>query len=121
MEKIPFDRVQQFMIPPRAFLNLIFKAGEKGNKPNLNLNVELDEEDQEAFEEVVNKFRRSPNEGNFEALKDELFKLEEEYFAFPNSMSFLSNGERVVLQTNGILFVGEKSFHIVDDMIAQYH
>jgi hypothetical protein len=122
MGKIPFDQMQQVMIPSGLLLELLLYASQKGKRPSIDLNIELvDEEEKETFEELINNFRRNPSQENFQALRDELNRLEEEYFALPKSMSFLSDGERIVLQTNGILFASDNALNSVDDIISHYH
>lgn len=121
MDKIPFGQVQQYILTPSSLLKLMLKASVCGFKPTISLDVELeDDEEREMLERAVSQLKKSPSDIGLNCLRDELARLEEDYDAFPNAVTFRVDNERVRIQSNGILLASDKTIDVAKDVLS-YH
>lgn len=119
MDQIPYGEVQQYIITSSSLLDLIRKASVQGLRPAIYLDVDLgDEEEQETLDNAVSELKRSPSEMNFNILKEEISRLEEQYHVFLTAISFYVNNERVRIQSNGILLASDSTLNVADEMLS---
>lgn len=121
MRKVPFSHSQQFMITPSRFADIILNLTIKGYRPNYTLNhTDIDKEDLNKLNEKISSVRKIPTKESRDLLLQELFKLEDEYDASIESVSFFNKQNRITIKANGILFAPENSLHITDELLKTH-
>ncbi|MCU5120956.1 hypothetical protein OCB76_08705 [Bacillus cereus] len=121
MDNIPFSHTQQFIITPNKFADIILNLCSKGYKPNCKLfHSDIEPYDLDSFNTKLQLLRQNPCIETKNALLEELFKLEEEYNTYIESLSFFMNNERVTIQANGILFSNGTFQGITDDVFITH-
>ncbi|PKF88428.1 hypothetical protein CW306_13775 [Bacillus sp. BA3] len=120
MQKIPFSLTQQLIITSQHFTKIIENIGSKGFRPNFKLNMEIPDEELSLLNEYIFKISKPyiNKETYKELIFDEFNRLEEEYDAELESVSFTFNNERIVFRNNGIVFADENLFDVAGELLS---
>lgn len=120
MQKIPFTLTQQLIITSQLFIEIIENISSRGYRPYLQFNMELPEEELSQLKGYVFRISK-PNvnkELNKQLIFDEINRIEDEYGAEIESVSFNFDNHRVVFRNNGILFADEDVFDVAGEMLC---
>ncbi|WP_169865205.1 hypothetical protein [Sutcliffiella halmapala] len=120
MQKVPFTLTQQLIITSQHFVDMIEKIGSKGFRSNIDLNMELPDDEIKQLNEYIFRISKAQTDKKLykELIYDEIIRLEDEFGAEIESVSFTVQNKRIKFKNNGIVFADEDSFEVAGEVLS---